>query len=1145
MSAVKLDSYVLVSGLCREALPWWLSAIKEGEIKGKTATKHLISVYCGNSQFAECIAAELQTWLRWQNRSTSEVLWLPAMGNTDKRAHGANEEERQKILVRLYEGLEDASLQRLYLITTPESLSVGAPSPEAFIRSAIVLRSGKDYPMEKLLAALRGPLDYATEALCEEPGQYAVRGGLVDVWPIASAHPYRIDFIGDTIESIRSFDPVSQRSSADYTDLCLRPSFITGSENQPASLWDYLDRWDCRWHLFYEPGDLIREHPLLFDKAAGQSGRPQNIAARMQSAATNERWLALAEVDNDPSLWRGASRLCIATEPIGNYRPLSESFFDNKLGVDRLESGNILRQHFEVQLAEWIHSEKAALTFAVETEAEANDIQARLRENPTTRNLPYSFQYGNLSGGFRYQPDDSAVAGLHELPNPKQAQIIVTSDEYFGRLRRRLPSLERRAPRSERAVDHLLDFSELVEGDALIHLQHGLCLYRGLKQVMVNGVNCEVISVAFADEILLHVPLHESHLLSRYVGLTKAAPKPAKLGGSQWERTRRQAEIATLDLAAEMLRMGATREHAKGHAFAADTAWQKHFEAAFPFKETNDQLAAIDATKRDMESGRPMDRLICGDVGFGKTEVALRAAMKAVMDGKQVAILTPTTVLCQQHFQHFAERMAPFPILLDQVSSFRTAGQNRATLAELAAGKVDIVIGTHRLLSKDVFLPRLGLVIVDEEQRFGVRQKERLKQLGATTDLLTLSATPIPRTLYMAMSGARAMSIIETPPAERLPIQTIVRNYSEDTVKGAIQAELARGGQVFYLHNRVQSIEMVADKVRQLAPNARVAVGHGQMAEHQLERIMTRFVAGIFDVLVCTTIIESGLNIPNCNTLIIESADRFGLAQLYQIRGRVGRHNRQAYAYLLLRRHAGLLESARKRLSALRHHNQLGAGFRIAMRDLELRGAGNLLGPEQSGHIAGVGFDLYCQLLRQSVARLKGEEGSNRIRAEVRLDFVVTGEGAGIKGDSCNGKGLFDPIRDNVKANSNERLEASIPALYIREPQLRIDCYRRLALTDTLVTLEALANELLDRFGKLPPATQTLFALSRIRICAEQAHVRRVETEGNRLLCHRAQAGENGSTFLQAANRFPRLTGRTATDKLEEIETYLKRHAHR
>jgi transcription-repair coupling factor (superfamily II helicase) len=1144
MPADAQDKRVLVTGLCREAVPWWLSTLAAGKAYRTPQTKHLITLYCRDSHLAECIAAELQTWLGWQNKSAAEVLWLPVLPNQDKRSGGMAENERQQILARLLEAADDPAVKRLFLITTPDNLLIGMPQPEIFKRSAIELKAGSEYPMQQLLEALRDPLDYATEAICEEPGQYAIRGGLIDVWPVESAHPYRIDFFGDTIESIRSFDPVNQRSRDPFQQLCLRPSLIMGDAHT-ASLWDYASRWDCRWHLCFEPGDLMREHPMLFDDKAPQSRRSQTLAGRMQSPTPGEYWLGLAEVDHAPTLWHGAPRLRMATEPIENYRSISESFFDDELGVDRLESGNLLRQRFESLLSEWTQSTATELAFAVVTEAEAVDLQARLRENPRTRSLPYTCKQGHLSGGFRYQPGETDETIPFELPQPQQTQIVVTCDEYFGRLRRRLPSLHRRPARAERVVDHLLDFSELVEGDALIHLQHGLCLYRGLKRVAVEGIECEVISVAFANEVLLHVPLHESHLLSRYVGLTKAAPKPAKLGGSQWERTRRQAEVATLDLAAAMLRMGATREHSTGHAFSADTVWQKTFEESFPFRETADQLAAIEATKRDMETARPMDRLICGDVGFGKTEVALRAAMKAVMDGKQVAVLTPTTVLCQQHFQHFNERMAPYPILLGMVSSFRTSAQNRATLADVAAGKVDIVIGTHRLLSKDVFLPNLGLVIVDEEQRFGVRQKERLKQLGATTDLLTLSATPIPRTLYMALSGARAMSVIETPPAERLPIQTIVRNYSDDTIKGAISAELARGGQVFYLHNRVQSIETVADKVRTLVPHARVAVGHGQMAEHQLERIMTRFVAGAFDVLVCTTIIESGLNIPNCNTLIIEGADRFGLAQLYQIRGRVGRHNRQAYAYLLLRRHAGLLEAARKRLAALRHHNQLGAGFRIAMRDLELRGAGNLLGPEQSGHIAGVGFDLYCQLLRQSVARLRGEPGSNRIRAEVRLDFVATGEGESRKGTRYSGKGLFAGADNPQSASTDQQVEASIPATYIREPQLRIDCYRRLAMTDTIEALEAIAEELEDRFGKLPKPTKILLALTRIRIRAEQANVRRVETEDKRLLCHRAQTSSGEGTFLQAANRFPRLTGRTANAKLQEIETYLKRHAHR
>jgi transcription-repair coupling factor (superfamily II helicase) len=1141
MSTDSKDSRILVTGLCREAIPWWISALALDAEDTTASQRQLIVIYCSSNSEADTLAAELQNWLQWRGRSRDQLLWLAGMDNV--RSGNQSAGERQQTLSQLLIDTPGSDGRRVFLVTTPDNLLAELPAPKAFDQNVITLNSGMDHPMQALLAALQDPLDYAAEALCEEPGQYAVRGGLIDVWPVESPQPFRIDFFGDTIESIRSFDPVTQRSMKPVEQIQLRSELTLSRNTGSASLWDYLNHWQEQWHVFHEPGNLVRTHPLVFDNALPKSNQA-TLASRMQKHDPGCHWIGLAEVDHDPAHWQGATRISYKTESMEQYRPLSESFFDAELGVDRLESGNLLRQRFESQLVEWTKRRASQLLFAVQTEQEGRELTQRLQENPICRKLSFECKPGHLSGGFRHQPDPEAhtASGNCELPLPREGCVVVTADEYFGRLRRRLPSLERPPARAERVVDHLLDFSELVEGDALIHLQHGLCLYRGLKQVEINGTACEVISVAFADEVLLHIPLHESHLLSRYVGLTKAAPKPAKLGGTQWERTRRQAEVATLDFAAQMLRMGATRAHATGHAFAADTAWQKSFEEAFPFKETPDQQAAIDATKRDMESTRPMDRLICGDVGFGKTEVALRAAMKAVMDGKQVAVLTPTTVLCQQHLQHFSERMAPFPVLLGSVSSFRTAAQNRATLADAAAGKLDIVIGTHRLLSKDVFLPRLGLVIIDEEQRFGVRQKERLKQLGATTDLLTLSATPIPRTLYMALAGARSMSVIETPPAERLPIQTIVRNYSDETIKSAIEAELERGGQVFYLHNRVLSIETVADRIRTLLPKARVAVGHGQMAEHQLERIMTRFVAGAFDVLVCTTIIESGLNIPNCNTLIIEGADRFGLAQLYQIRGRVGRHNRQAYAYLLLRRHAGLLESARKRLAALRHHNQLGAGFRIAMRDLELRGAGNLLGAEQSGHIAGVGFDLYCQLLRQSVSRLKGEPGSNRIRAEVRLDFVVTGEGEAGKGKVQTGTGMFEKGLDANDGKLAAKAEASIPAHFIREPQLRIDCYRRLAMAETCEQVVGIGEELADRFGKLPDATKILLAITRIRILAEQAGVKRVETDSNRLLCHRAKSGPGQGTFLQAANRFPRLTGRTATAKLKEIETFLKRH---
>src|SRR5476649_2290811 len=568
------------------------------------------------------------------------------------------------------------------------------------------------------------------------------------------------------------------------------------------------------------------------------------------------------------------------------------------------------------------------------------------------------------------------------------------------------------APRAQ--VDQLLDFSELVEGDYVVHLQHGVALFRGLTKLEATDGEREVISLEFDDHVTLHVPLAESHLVSRYVGLGRIRPALGRVGSARWEKTRAAAERATLDLAAELLRVQAAREAEPGHACPPDNDWQREFEASFPFAETPDQLRAIQETKSDLERERPMDRLICGDVGFGKTEVAIRAAFKAVQGGRQVALLVPTTVLAQQHLNTFRERMAGYPIAVEMVSRFRTRAEQTKILDATAAGLVDILIGTHRLLQADVKFRDFGLVVIDEEQRFGVKHKERFKAMRATVDVLSMSATPIPRTLYMALTGARDLSVIETAPTNRHPIQTIVKTYDEKVVVDAVRHEIRRGGQVFYLHNRVQTIDLVAARLREMLPDLSIGVGHGQMDAHELERVMTEFVAGRYQVLVCTTIIESGLDIPNCNTILIEGADRFGLSQLYQLRGRVGRFKHQAYAYLLLHRHTRLLEVARQRLTAMRQHNQLGAGFRIAMRDLELRGAGNLLGAEQSGHIVGVGFELYCQLLRQSVARLRGDTTAAAIRANVKLDFVFVGDGTGANPGASRGRHADDytAIRD-------------------------------------------------------------------------------------------------------------------------------------
>ncbi|MGY8695916.1 MAG: transcription-repair coupling factor, partial [Verrucomicrobiia bacterium] len=590
-----------------------------------------------------------------------------------------------------------------------------------------------------------------------------------------------------------------------------------------------------------------------------------------------------------------------------------------------------------------------------------------IEQSDSLKGLKPLFWIGDLNQGCRihFRPN----LGRLDWPVLKKAKgiVFVTETELFGRRRHRKIAVRKKALVAQSQIDQLLDFAELVDGEFVVHIQHGIAVYRGITKVDIGGQLREVLSLEFDQEIVLHVPLQESHLVSRYVGISKSRPKLGKLGSNRWAKTREAAERATLDLAAQLLQIQAKRDTTEGYAFSEDTDWQREFESGFPYKETPDQMKAIEAAKADMEKAQPMDRLVCGDVGYGKTEVAIRAAFKAVMDGKQVAILVPTTILAQQHFLNFRDRMASYPIVVELVSRFRKPKEIKKILQSTAGGKVDILIGTHRLIQKDVSFKDLGLVIVDEEQRFGVKHKERFKQWRETIDILTLSATPIPRTLYMALTGARELSVIETAPQERKPVQTIVKSYDEKLVTEVIRKEIARGGQVFYLHNRVQTIDTTTLRLQEMMPEISFVIGHGQMDEKDLERVMVEFIDGRYQVLVCTTIIESGLDIPNCNTIIIEGADRFGLGQLYQIRGRVGRFTRQAYAYLLLRKHKRLMDIARQRLKAIRQHNQLGAGFRIAMRDLELRGAGNLLGSEQSGHIVGIGFELYCQLLKQSI----------------------------------------------------------------------------------------------------------------------------------------------------------------------------------
>ena len=655
------------------------------------------------------------------------------------------------------------------------------------------------------------------------------------------------------------------------------------------------------------------------------------------------------------------------------------------------------------------------------------------------------------------------------------ARLLVLSDtEIFGwaRVRRRpLPSRRRPAPESL--------FGDLQPGDYVVHLDHGIGRYIGMVRKTIGGVEREYLEIEYASADRLFVPVQQAHRVSRYLGADDREPFMHRLGGTEWQTVRARAERAVRDLAADLLELYATRAVTHGHAYSPDTTWQRELEDSFPYEETEDQAQALEEIKRDMEQPRPMDRLLCGDVGYGKTEVALRAAFKAVMDGKQVAVLVPTTVLAQQHYYTFRRRLRAFPVNVEMLSRFRSPAEQDAVIEDLRHGTVDIVIGTHRLLSGDVAFKDLGLVVIDEEQRFGVSHKERLKRLRREVDVLTLTATPIPRTLSLAMSGARDMSVIETPPEERLPVRTYVSEHDEALIRRAILREVDRGGQVFYVHNRVQDIHDVADRLAEIVPEVTVAVGHGQMAEGELAQVMLGFAQGEYDVLLSTTIIESGLDIPNVNTIILDRADTLGLAQLYQLRGRVGRGSNRAYAYLFYKE--PLTDVARQRLQTIREATELGSGFRVAMRDLEIRGAGEILGAEQHGHIAAIGFDLYTRLLEKAVAELRAASGDT-VDAMRRAQHAV-----------ATARAL------EAGASIDLPVSAYLPEDFMPDTQLRLRFYRRMARVESEEEVERLEQEMRDRFGVIAEPVEGLLYVLRVRTLAEASGIRAVSRDESRI----------------------------------------------
>ncbi|HAL91682.1 MAG TPA: transcription-repair coupling factor [Verrucomicrobia bacterium] len=966
------------------------------------------------------------------------------------------------------------------LATCVQALLEPVAAPDRMRQSSELVAAGQEYDLDALCERLAvAGYEFEVEVLAK--GQASRRGGLLDVWPLTEDWPARLEFFGDVLESIRRFDPSAQRSRDEIKELAIPPASEEAEGGEAVPPTDYFPA-DASF-LWLDP-DAILHHFAMSSELAGRGGADVS----MEREFANWRLGLEKKFPGGGQLEAGGSD---GARDLG-ARPCEGLAALSARGVppDALESER--RKWFEVLKSRAEDGWNIQLFFG--TEAGAKRFEAAYGKPEG-----FGIHLGALSGGF-------------ELPGAKW--MAVAEADFYGS-RRALP-MRRKAVAGAAARDatgeRLTDWTDLRPGELVVHIDHGIGKYLGLYEITFDGQLQEALAVEYAENARLYVPTSQTHLLSRYIGVGRTKPQLHAIGGKRWMKEKIAAERAASDLAAQMLETQARRAALDGHAFAKDHPWQFDFEQAFPYSETDDQLRAIGEVKLDMESKRPMDRLICGDVGYGKTEVAMRAAFKAVMDGKQVALLVPTTVLAQQHYETFLERMGRFPVAVEMVSRFRTKSEQAAVLAQVAKKKVDVLIGTHRLLQRDVKFADLGLVIIDEEQRFGVAAKEHLKRMREMVDVLTLSATPIPRTLYLSLTGARDMSLIQTPPRERLAIETYIAQDSDELIREAVLREVNRGGQVFVLHNRVQTIQWMRERLERLLPGIRVGVGHGRMTEKTLADVMHRFVRGEYDILLCTTIIESGVDIPNVNTILIDRADRFGMADLYQLRGRVGRSKNQAYAYLLLPRHGALFNTARRRISAIKRHTSLGAGFKLALRDLEIRGAGNVLGAAQSGHIAAVGFDLYCQLLNRTVARLKGEAERPIIDVQVHLDFLDL---------------TPDPAR--------EENAAVIPRAYVEDESQRIGLYRKAAGISFESEVDALADEFRDRFGPMPAPVRRLLAISRLRLLAAGLGLKSVATDGDRLLL-----GKGRDEFWMVNGRHIRLHKHGADERLAEIEKRLR-----
>ncbi|MFO7899153.1 MAG: transcription-repair coupling factor [Planctomycetota bacterium] len=904
------------------------------------------------------------------------------------------------------------------VITSVQALLQPVVPPDTLLASTLEFRTGDELE-PRALAELLVDQGFEREDVAEIPGTFAARGGIVDVYPFGTFRPLRIEFFGDEIESVREYDPGTQRSLKLVDTARI---LAIGGEAYPH----VVVMGDVPTFLVYVPRDWL----VLLAEPVEIQERAERLAAAERDKGRLFDYEKVARAWSEhPIIETSVLRLPRHAAGVNFDTAPTERFTGR---VDRLPD----------ELAGYVETSDRVFVFC-NNAAEEQRLRELLAGTALEDAPELGYAIGHLWHGFQFGTGRTTFIAHHDI---------------FHRYH------QHRALRPRARSEPIESFAELGKGDYVVHVSHGIARYRGLVRLEKAGEMREFLDLEFADAVRLYVPVTKIDLVQKYLG-SAAAPSLSKLGGERWEKRKQAARDAVRQLALDLLEVQAAREKAPGVRFPPDDHMMREFEEAFIYPETADQTYAAGEIKRDMHSAQPMDRLLCGDVGYGKTELAMRAAFKAVEGGKQVAMLVPTTVLSQQHYGTFTERMADYPVFVDFISRFKTPGEQKETLAALAEGRLDILIGTHRLLSRDVAFNDLGLVIIDEEQRFGVVHKERLKRLRYTVDVLTMTATPIPRTLHMSMLGLRDISSLTTPPQDRMAIHTEVRRFDDDLIRDAILRELNRDGQVFFVHNRVHDIDHVAHRLAGLVPEARLIIAHGQMKERQLARRMSAFVAGDGDVLVCTSIIESGLDIPSANTIIIHEADRFGLADLHQLRGRVGRYKHRAYAYLLLPESRPITRQALKRLKAIEEYSELGSGFKLAMRDLEIRGAGNILGAEQSGHIAAVGYELYCRLLEQAVRELKHE--SIEERTEIDMDL---------------------------------QLDAYIPSEYIRSDVLKMEAYRRLARARSVDELRDTETELEDRFGRPPDLVVNLIAKHRLRVRLQPRKLTYLGLRGDHLL---------------------------------------------